>query len=81
MNPLILALVALRGTALSLSLAGQTRAANGLYTLADAAERGVNIDAHMAAVAEKLKTRSSNDADWSDVAERIEADSDRLQGS
>lgn len=81
MNSLLVALVSLRGAALALSLAGQTRAANSLYTLADAAERGVNIDAHMAGVAEKLKTRSATDADWADVSERIEADSDRLQAS
>jgi hypothetical protein len=81
MNPLTLALVTLRGLALSLSLAGQTRASNGLYALADAAEAGVNIDAHMSAVAEKLKSRSANTDDWADVAERIENDSERLQSS
>ena len=81
MNPLTLALVTLRGLALSLSLAGQARASNALYSLADAAESGVNVDAHMAAVAEKLKSRSASTDDWSDVAGRIEADSDRLQGS
>lgn len=81
MNPLILALVSLRGVALALSLSGQTRAASNLYTLADAAERGINIDSHMQAVAEKLKVRSATDADWQDVSERIEADSDRLQAS
>lgn len=81
MNPTLIALVSMRGAALALAIAGQTRAANALYTLADAAERGVNIDAHMAVVAEKLKSRSANLDDWSDVAERIEADSDRLQAS
>ena len=81
MNPTLVALVSLRGAALALSLAGQVRAANALYTIADAAERGVNIDAHMATVAEKLKSRSANTDDWSDVTDRIEADSDRLQAS
>jgi hypothetical protein len=81
MNPTTLALVLLRGVALALSLNGQTRASNSLYTLADASERGVNIDAHMAAVAEKLKVRSATEADWEDVVARIEADSDRLQAS
>jgi len=80
-NPTLLALVSLRAAALALSLAGQTRASNSLYTLADAAERGVNIDTHMAGVAEKLKNRSATDADWQDVSARIEEDSARLQAS
>jgi hypothetical protein len=81
MNPTLLGIVGLRAAALALALAGQTRASNSLYTLADAAEAGIDIDLHMRAVADKLKTRSANDDDWADLAARIEADSDRLQGS
>lgn len=81
MDPKLLAIVGLRAAALALALAGQTKASDTLYALADAADAGRNIDAHMAEVAEKLKTRSITDDDWSDVAARINADSDRLQGS
>lgn len=77
----LLAIVALRAAALALSLAGQSKAADALYTLADAYEAGAAVDAHMAAVAEKLKSRPLTEADWADVIARIEADSDRLQGS
>lgn len=83
MNPdlRILSLVTLRGVALALSLAGQTRASNSLYTLADAAEAGVVVDDHLAAVAAKLKERPATDDDWADVSARIDADSARLQAS
>lgn len=81
MNAALLSLVGLRAAALALSITGQTRAANSIYTLADAYERGVAIDDHMNAVAEKLKSRPVTDEDWADVAARIEADSARLQAS
>lgn len=82
MNPLILGLVALRAAALALSLTGNSKGAQVLYAAADAAEAGVNIDAHMAAVAQRLKAGEAiTDADWDDVLSRIKADSDRLQGS
>lgn len=73
-----LGLIGLRGAALALGLLGQAKASNSLYLLADAAEAGINIDEHMAAVADKLKSRAKTDADWDDVYARIEADSDRL---
>jgi hypothetical protein len=78
-SPFVLALVGLRGVALALTLSGNGKIANGLYALADAAEAGRNVDAHMAAVAEKLKSRSANPDDWAEVVAAIEADSDRLQ--
>lgn len=81
MNGKLLAIVGMRAAALALALAGQGRASNALYLLADAAEAGKAVDDHLNAVAEKLKTRTANDADWVDVAARIEADSARLQGS
>lgn len=74
-------LIGLRGTALALTLAGNSRAGNAFYALADAAEAGVNVDDHMTAVAEKLKTRNASIEDFTDVAQRIDADSARLQGS
>lgn len=81
MDSKILALVGLRGLALALAIAGQSKASAALYTLADAAEAGKAIDDQMALVAEKLKNRSVTDADWTDVVARINADSARLQGS
>ena len=81
MEPKALAVIGLRAAALALVLTGQSRAGNALYALADAAESGANVDAHMATVADKLKDRTATDADWQDVAGRIEADSARLQQS
>jgi len=81
MDPKVLGIISLRAAALALGLMGQTRASNALYTVADAAEAGANVDAHMALVAEKLKSRDITTADWSDVEARIAADSERLQSS
>lgn len=77
----VLSIVGLRAAALALSISGQQRAADALYTLADAAEAGKAVDDHMALVAAKLKERPATDEDWDDVVARIEADSKRLQGS
>lgn len=81
MDPKVIAIVGLRAAALALAIAGQTRASNALYTLADAYEAGQAVDAHMADVAAKLKERTITDADWEDVEARIVADSKRLAGS
>jgi len=78
MNPIILALIALRSAALAAALAGQSKVSNGLYALADAVEAGRATDAHMAEVAEKLKAGEITAADWDDLAARIAADRDRL---
>ena len=79
MNLLSFALVGLRGAALGLELQGQQRSADALYGLADAAEAGRDVEAHMALVAAKLKDRNATDDDWKEVTDRIEADSERLQ--
>lgn len=79
MDATTLALIGLRGAALTLGLQGQQRASDQLYLLADAAEAGENVDARMQVVADKLKERNSNDSDWDDVASRIAAHSDQLQ--
>lgn len=78
MNPQLLAVIALRAAALAASLAGRSSTASALYSLADLIDSGVAVDAHMAEIATKLKDRELTDADWSDVANRIHADSARL---
>lgn len=44
----VLAIIGIRAAALALAVTGQTRAANALYTLADATESGKAVDDHMA---------------------------------
>lgn len=78
MNPTIIALLSLRAAALAATLAGQASTGNALYALADLVESGRATDAHLAEVAEKLKSRELTDADWDDVRARIEADAARL---
>lgn len=78
MNPLLLALVTIRGAALALTVAGDTKTSNALYLVADAIEAGKATDDHMRAVADKLKERDLSQVDWDDVLQRIEADHARL---
>lgn len=81
MDPKLIAIISMRAAALALIATGQVEAGNALIALAAAAEAGRNIDAHMATVAEKLKSGTSTPADWLDVTSRISAESDRLQSS
>lgn len=81
MNPLILALIAIRSTALTLTLTGDTKGSNTLYLIADAIEAGRATDEHMRLVAEKLKERDLTKIDWDDVLLRIEVDHARLHDS
>lgn len=78
MNSTLIALLSLRAAALAASLAGSASTARALYASADLIESGRATDEHMALVAAKLKERDLTDADWADVATRIEADSARL---
>lgn len=78
MNSLTLAIIGLRAAALSLLLAGDTRSSERLHLLADLVEAGKATDEHMAAVAEKLRSREITDADWDELFQRIEADRERL---
>jgi hypothetical protein len=81
MNPTLLAVIGLRAAALAASLAGRSSVASALYSTADLVESGVAVDDHLAEVAAKLKDRDLTDADWSDVANRIHADSARLHSA
>lgn len=78
MNPLLIALVSLRSAALALSLGGNQRASDSLYSVADAIEAGRATDEHMRLVADKLKERDLTSVDWDDVEQRIRQDADRL---
>ena len=82
MNPQTIAIVALRAAALALALSGQAKGSKALYALADAAEAGANVDAHMAEVAARLRDGSAvTDADWDSVESRIAASREALHGN
>jgi hypothetical protein len=73
--------VGLRAAALVSLLAGQVKLSQQLYKLADFVSAGLATDAHMKAVAEKLQARNSNDADFEDVLQRIEAERGKLHSN
>lgn len=79
LTPQQIAIAALNAASLGFELAGQPKLSGMFTSLANGLQAGAEIDAHMAAVAEKLKERPINEQDWADVTARIEADSDRLQ--
>lgn len=78
MDTISIVLVALRAAALSLSIAGEKRTSDSLYTLSDLVEAGRITDDHMRLVAEKLRERDLTKLDWDDVIARATADSARL---
>lgn len=77
MDPKLIALVTLRGLSTLFGLQGNDKVSRSLNLLASGLESGINVDAHMAAVATAMK--SGAPLDWDDVTQRIEADSARLQ--
>lgn len=79
MNPVLLAVVSVRAAALAASLAGRTVTASALYSLANLIESGKAVDDHLFEVAAKLNSRDLTDTDWSELANRIHADSARLR--
>lgn len=66
--------VSLRALGLALSLAGDDKGAAVAYGLADLVASGQATDAHMQAVADKLRAGPLTAADWDDLAARISAD-------
>ena len=73
-------LLMLRGLATTLTLTGQAASARALTLLADAYESGRNVDAQLAAVAERLKSGSYTDEEIAELESAIAAQSDQIQG-
>lgn len=69
-------LLALRAIATLFGLQNQTKAQAAINLILDAAESGINVDAHMKHVAEDFRVGVM--PDWDNVLGRIKADSDRL---
>lgn len=76
-------IVSLRASALALDIADSSGdhedTSSALLALADAAQAGRNVDAHMAEVAKLLQAGNAKDSDWADVRRRITEDHEVLQ--
>jgi hypothetical protein len=72
-------LIGLRTAALAIDLAGRAGTADQLYALSDALAAGRATEAHMAKVAELLKSREVNDTDIARVLAEIDASSAELR--
>lgn len=82
MNPnlLVYLLVALRGSAMGLSIGGRPKTAEAFYNIADAIESGRATDEHLRTIAEKLKNRHSTEDDWVTWSAQLDKDIERLHG-
>lgn len=72
------AVAALRGLSLAADLFGKSIISKYVAGVADLAESGADIEAHMSLINEKLKLRHANDEDWAEAEASIKADLDRL---
>jgi hypothetical protein len=77
MNPTILLI--LRAVGMLAGLQGKQKLGDSIALLADAGQAGQNVDAHMAMVATALE--AGVEPDPVELRSRIEAESDRLQGT
>ena len=75
MDPITLALLALRGVTTVLDLQGREDISNTILALIDAHHAGRNVDNHMAEVAAALEAGTEL-ATWTDIRHRIKAETD-----
>lgn len=73
MDPVSIALIAIRGLATLFEAQGDSRQANALRLLAKGIESGQDVNEHMDRVADALE--AGQGADWDDVVSRIEQNS------
>lgn len=78
MNSVTLALISIRGLALSMSLAGRTAEADQLFKLGDLIVLGIVTDAHMQEVADLLAERTATASDIARVISSIETERTKL---
>ena len=74
MDPKLVALLALRTLG---TVTGHVAVVEGIDRLRAAYEAGKDIDAHMAAIAEKLEAEEPLDS-WDDITARIDAEVDEF---
>ena len=72
----LISLISLRGLALLMNLQGQTNASDALTKLAAGIESGMNVDDHMANVADAFK--AGMEANWPDIINRINTEVDEF---
>lgn len=75
MDPATVALVALRGLSTLFTLQGKAEVSNTLNQILNLQAAGRNVDAHMAAIADKLEADDPLD-DWADIQAKLDAEVD-----
>lgn len=77
MNPIYI--LSLRSLSVLFALQGQTKMAESMMILADAAEQNIEVDEHLQRVADALK--AGEEPDLSDLRSRILTDSQAIRDS
>ena len=77
MDPLTVSLLTLRGLSTLFMLQGKSEVGNTINQVLDLYGAGKNVDAHMAAIADKLEAGGDLD-DWSDIQAKINAEVDEF---
>lgn len=77
MDRKLLAVLSLRSLALLFAGQGNAAASNGLNLAASAIEKGINVDAEMKEVNDRMA--AGVPPDWQDLTDRINAAGDRIQ--
>jgi len=79
MDPLTIALIALRSVGTLFTLQGQPKITGAINAALDAYEAGRNVDAYMAEIADKLELAGTLSAeDWDDLTDRINSEVDEF---
>ena len=73
MDPLTIALLALRGVSTVMDLQGRSEVGNAIRALLAAHQAGRNVDAHMQEIADQLDA-GLDLAPWDDISARIQAE-------
>ena len=75
MDPLTIALIALRSVGTLFTLQGRPEISSTINKALDGIQAGKNVDAYMAEIAEKLEADQNGEAvDWDDLNARIDAE-------
>ena len=78
MDPLTIALIALRSVGTLFTLQGKPEVAGAINTALDAYQAGKNVDAYLQEIADALE--SGADPDWDDLTNRINDEVDAFLG-
>lgn len=76
MDPITIALIALRSVGTLFTLQGRPEVGTAINQTLEAYQAGKNVDAHLKEIAEKLELGNFDPTDWDDLTDRINQEVD-----